>query len=176
MIDLLRSDKRPEILTLERVKRNWVDYEDDPLLPEILVVLTRVETDEESLLISSEPLHTTVQFLPSKYGAGYLGTFSGWFPNCENDGWPRGLAMHGVALPSQFDNIWTRTVVRRLSQQGVQFLSDEEADNYLRDKGDYWAWYHGRIADAPSLWKAVQWRTMKLKETLVDLIQTYRQG
>lgn len=84
-----------------------------------------------------------VEFLPRPYGVGFKATISGWC-GCHDpvDGWVQAYDLKGVArLPStdEFSSpAWLRTVLSRLQENGVIFLTTKEADDYLENEAPCW--------------------------------------
>lgn len=84
-----------------------------------------------------------VEFLPSPYGLGFKATISGWWGHHDPiDGWVNAYDLKGVAqLPSADDfssPAWLRTVLKRLRENGVIFLTATQAADYLEAEAPYW--------------------------------------
>lgn len=141
--DLLRTDRRPEFYTYKRsaeTLRNWTFK-----LPKAPFsdAFSRIDLHR---IGSSKSVHTSIDFLPSWKGRGYSASINLWSTsNCEDDGWEPQSYEHvtGVALEPAHLDLAMETVVRRLTAQGVVFLSASEARAYMDGEGAYWAFRQG---------------------------------
>lgn len=166
VIDLLRSDIQPEIITLGRVQRDIVDYEDEPMLADMRAAINEVAEGRSGVLTSSEMVATAIRFLPSEEGTGYHGSFYGWYGDCGQDGWPNTnySDVRGVALYPEHETSWNRTVVKKLREQGVHFLTQAQAVEYMQHEGARWCWIYGYGANShgikprsPKWWEKMLW-------------------
>ncbi len=185
VLDLMRADLRPNPSLLNRARQRWPKV-DQTRLPQA-EMLTRLIGTDELLDISAEQhlanddvgmQHTVIDFLPSRHGAGYSATISGFFGEYEIDGWVAGAYadLHGIAVepdPKHLaDSAWLRVVRRRLPEQGVIFIPQAKVDDYLETEGAYWIdrwggtgkWRNARI---PSWGERLLWR-LKPPPLLVD--------
>ncbi|MBI5121296.1 MAG: hypothetical protein HZA67_09845 [Rhodospirillales bacterium] len=166
MIDLLRADIQPEITILGRVQRDIVDYEDEPMIADMRGATNDIAEGRSGILTSSEMVATAIRFLPSEEGRGYHGSFYGWYDDCCQDGWSNTNYndVRGVALYPEHETPWNKTVVKRLREQGVHFLTQREAAEYMQREGARWSWIygcgvnsHGIKPRSPEWWEKVLW-------------------
>ena len=122
LLDLMRADRPGDPALLDALRRRWVRV-DPGRMPRYGHLERLIET--EALLHGAEwkatrMLGAGVDFLPSRYGAGYSASIYGFYGHHEADGWVpidcdylRGLAIEPdeEALREQ---TWLRVVVRRL--------------------------------------------------------------
>ena len=185
VLDLMRADLRPNPSLLNRARRHLPELERARLAQ--AEELTRLISTDELLHISTEQhlanddirmQHTVVDFLPSRHGAGYSATISGFFGEYKTDGWVAGpySDLHGVAVEPDPDALagsaWLRAVRRRLPDQGVIFIPRAKVEDYLEAEGIYWIDKWGgtgkwRDARAPSWGERLLWR-LKPPPLLVD--------
>ncbi|MEO9971812.1 MAG: hypothetical protein ABJG15_18600 [Hyphomonadaceae bacterium] len=143
LLDLLRTDQDPEFYAYVKSKQtleNWSFKVSKSVFED---AFSRVDLQR---IRSSKPVFTAIDFLPSWEGRGYSASISLWsIADCEQDGWwPQGYGhVRGVALEPTRRDLASETVVQRLKDQGVVFLSDSEAHDYLDQEGAYWAFQHG---------------------------------
>lgn len=163
LIDLLRIDVFPEFYAYERSKstlENWAFKTSKSLF---MKAFEQVETDR---IRSSESIYTSVTFLPSWEGIGFSSSIDLYgVSDCAEDGWHNQGYDHlaGVALmPSRIDRAMS-TVISRLEQQGVTFLSFDEARTYMDTEGAYWASIQGWHNCPPDLHPRTPSRTEKAK-------------
>ena len=172
LLDLMRADRLPDPGLLDRLRRRWVRV-DPGYVPRFGELERLVESDE---LLAGETAAggmpvTAVEFLPSRHGAGYRASIYGFYGAHEPDGWvARDYAgLRGIALEPDADALrertWLRTVVRRLREQGVLFLTPARAEAYLgSDEAAYWAWREGgpakRRVRSPSSIERMLWRVL----------------
>ena len=130
----------------------------------------------------SSPVATTIRFLPSAFGGGYLASIYGWSGNHEPDGWVPGTYddLHGVAVMPAENELkfqWKKTAVAHLRENGVLFLTKGQAGKYMEHEGAYWQWRHGRRHDT-SLAQHVLWAVSKpvtpVSDRAVELAQAAR--
>jgi len=172
LVELLRTDLTPEIGMYDSVKKalqNMSEKEKIALYDQALALV------DVKRLRSSKPLGTVIPFLPSWAGRGYNASIYLWSTeDPDEDGWPKKLYRHvtGVArLPVGELSITQQTVLRRLKQQGVTFLTEEEADRYMEGEGAYWRWYHSVPAPSeeklrhPVLDSALAWVIKHVRKT-----------
>jgi len=185
VLDLMRADLRPSPSLLNRARRHLPGIK-RARLPKA-EELTRLISTDELLHISTEQhltnhdigmQHTVVDFLPSRHGAGYSATVSGFFGEYETDGWVADSYsdLHGVAVEPDPDALagsaWLRVVRRRLPDQGVIFIPRAKVEAYLEAEGIYWIDKWGgtgkwRDARTPSWGERLLWR-LKPPPLLVD--------
>lgn len=156
LLDLMREDLRPNPVVLDRVMRSWPEVASDgvPFAEEITTLLG----SDELLRIDKSPPRSRhgferpkawIEFLPSRYGVGFLSSISGCHGVCDLDGWvaPDYGSLHGLAVEPHPDELvlssWLRAVRRRLQQQGVLFIQREDVQAYLDSEGYYWFARHG---------------------------------
>lgn len=185
VLDLMRADLRPNPSLLNRAREHW------PKVHQTRVpqadALTRLIGTDELLHISTEQhlandhigmQHTVIDFLPSRHGAGYSATISGFFGEYETDGWVAEAYadLHGIAVepdPERLaDSAWLRVVRRRLPEQGVIFIPQAKVADYMETEGVYWIDRLGgtgkwRDARTPSWGERLMWR-LKPPPLLVD--------
>lgn len=166
MLDLLRVDEHrgniapPELARELKRERELLDTFAVPHVDRILHACEQPEC--LGIRNANSIVATGIQFLPSSYGYGYLASIYGWYGNHEPDGWIKGQydRVKGVAvLPSAEEleaNPWTATVVRRLRENGVLFLTKEQAAVYEMGEGEYWRWRSCRALDV-GVTKYVLW-------------------
>jgi hypothetical protein len=185
VLDLMRADLRPSPSLLNRARRHWPKINQARLpRPE---ELTRLVSTDELLHISSEQhlvnddvgmQHAVIDFLPSRHGAGYSATISGFFGEYEADGWVAGAYadLRGIAVEPDSERLegsaWLRVVRRRLPEQGVIFIPREKVADYLETEGVFWIDRWGgtgrwRDARTPSWGERLMWR-LKPPPLLVD--------
>lgn len=111
-----------------------------------------------------------ILFLPSAFGAGNNFLFCG-FGNSrhEADGWRKNeyQHMHGIAKLPKSPSPWAQTVVHHLTKQGVIFLDENQAAEYMSGEGRYWQWKF-RLSDE-SKSTALLWSLRKPPTPLSDL-------
>lgn len=143
LLDLLRTDQAPEFYAYVKSKQTLDHWSFKVSKSVFEDAFSRVDLHRIS---SSKPVFTAIDFLPSWEGRGYSASISLWsIADCEQDGWwPQGYGhVSGVALEPTRRDLAIETVVRRLKGQGVVFLSDSEARDYLDQEGAYWAFQQG---------------------------------
>ncbi len=185
VLNLMRADLRPNPSLLNHIRQHWPKV-DRARLPQV-DALTRLIGTDELLHISTEQhlvnddigmQHTVIDFLPSRHGAGYSATISGFFGEYDADGWVADAYadLHGVAVepgPERLaDSAWLRVVRRRLLEQGVIFIPQAKVDDYLETEGAYWIDRWGGTAKwrdvrTPSWGERLMWR-LKPPPLLVD--------
>jgi len=175
LIDLLRTDQFPEFHTYVSTKQTLENWTFSLPKTPFKDAFDRVD---RSRINSSKPIFTSIDFLPSWGGHGCNASIYLWGRSgCEPDGWDPQLYGHldGVALtPARLD-LATETVVRRLTEQGVFFLSTDEARDYLNNEGAYWAFHHGPSRcpagfqpRTPSVSEKLLWRVKRPETSLYD--------
>ena len=153
LLDLMRVDRPRDPTLLDALRRRWVRV-DPGRMPRYSELEQLIETEALLLhggeLTSASNLATQVDFLPSRYGAGYSASIYGFIGQHEVDGWATDVygGLRGVAVEPDQDPLreqtWLRVVVRRLRGQGVLFLTQPEANAYLTtDEATYWVWQDG---------------------------------
>ena len=185
VLDLMRADLRPNPSLLNRARQDWPKV-DQARLPHA-EELTRLIATDELLHIGTEQRlandatgmqHAVIDFLPSRHGAGYSATISGFFGEYDADGWVGGsyAGLHGIAVepdPGHLEgSAWLRVVRRRLPEQGVIFIPKAKVADYLETEGAYWINRWGgtgkwRDARTPSWGERLMWR-LKPPPLLVD--------
>lgn len=172
LIECLRTDHRPDIQVVERVQREMIEWEDDDKAALFQEALSRIDTTR-----LSGSSFTLIRFLPSASGGEFLSSIYGTYTENTPDGWPPGSydRLRGIALEPDGQSLWVKTVRKRLSEQGVIFLSREEARQYLDGEGAYWAYVMpgttpevGLEPRPPSPKEALLWRVKKPKTPLSD--------
>ena len=185
VLDLMRADLRPNPSLLNRARQHWPKV-DQARLPQADGLTRLIGTDELLQISTKQHLanddtgkqHTAIDFLPSRHGAGYSATISGFFGEYDTDGWVAGAYadLHGIAVepdPERLaDSAWLRVVRRRLPEQGVIFIPQAKVDDYLETEGAYWIDRWGgtskwRDACNPSWGERLLWR-LKPPPLLVD--------
>lgn len=164
LITLLRTDQAPEFYSYVKSKQildHWSFKTSKSVFED---AFCRIDLDRIS---SSQPVLSSIDFLPSWAGRGYSASIYLWHrADCEQDGWcPTGYGhVSGVALSPSRSDIAIDTVVRRLKEQGVIFLTDSEAREYLDQEGAYWAYQqkswrcpHGFQPRSPSASELFVW-------------------
>ena len=163
LIDLLRIDIFPEFYDYERSKATLESWSFKVPKSLFLNAFEQVDVDRIS---SSKPIFTSVTFLPSWEGTGFNSSISLYgVSDVAQDGWHNQDYgdLTGVALmPSRLDRAMS-TVVSRLEQQGVTFLSFDEARAYMDTEGAYWASIQGWHNCPPDLQPYIPSRTEKAK-------------
>ncbi|HEY0206391.1 MAG TPA: hypothetical protein VGC15_19850 [Acetobacteraceae bacterium] len=116
-----------------------------------------------------------IDFLPCRDGGGYSAVISGFWGNHDTEGWVVGAYgnLRGVAVEPEAECLecsgWMRVVRRRLPEQGVVFIPQENVQSYLDTEGVYWVnkwggtsrwpgvgrWHHIR---KPSFGERLLWR------------------
>lgn len=175
LLDLLRTDQPPEFYAYVKSKQtldNWSLKVSKSVFED---AFSRVDLHRIS---SSKPVFTAIDFLPSWEGRGYSASISLWsIADCEQDGWwPQGYEhVSGVALEPTRRDLAIETTVRRLKDQGVMFLSDSEARDYLNQEGAYWAFQQGSWQcpkglqpRSPSASEQLLWRIKRPATPLYD--------
>lgn len=175
LLDLLRTNKAPEFYAYMKSKQtldHWTFKVSKSVFED---AFNRVELHRIS---SSTPVFTTIDFLPSWEGRGYSASIDLWsVSGCEQDGWwPQGYGhVRGVALEPTRRDLAIETVVRRLKGQGVVFLSDSDARDYLDQEGAYWAFRQGSWQcptglqpRLPSVSEKLLWRVTRPATPLYD--------
>jgi hypothetical protein len=185
VLDLMRADLRPNPSLLNRVQERWPKI-DTGRLPQGKE-LARLMHGDELLRISVEQhlinddigmQHATVEFLPSRHGAGGTATISGFWGEYDAEGWVAGAygEVHGIAVEPEPERLeafaWLRTVRRRLPEQGVIFIPREKVRDYLDTEGVYWMDRWGDTGGRPGVripsWgERMLWR-LKPPPLLVD--------
>lgn len=159
-VDLLRSDGYPTPALIDRVREKLRDL--PPGLLPFEDTLRKMASGEELLehgrrlvLKGKRPApeyqdglaasFTTIDFLPSRYGLGYCarlhssqdGDVDGWSTRDYGD-------LRGVALDPSPEALasssWLTIVVRHLKEQGVLFMTREQAQTYLDTEALYWVY------------------------------------
>jgi hypothetical protein len=185
VLDLMRADLRPNPSLLDRTRECWPKV-DAGRLPRGKEIARLVFSDE--LLRVGAKQHfandeigiqmTAIDFLPSRYGAGYAASIYGFYGEYETDGWVLGAydGLRGIAIEPEAERLerstWLRVARRRLAEQGIIFMPREKVQDYLDAEGIYWIekwggthrWHQVR---APSLGERLLWR-LKPPPLLVD--------
>ena len=178
-LEMMRADAFPGPGHLDKLRDCWASM-DRSLLP---------HADELDELVQSDALLDTagldagvvrprelpvagVGFLPSRHGAGFTATITGYWGRHEPDGWvPEGSGgLRGIAVEPDrealWKHAWLRTAVRRLRGQDVLFLSPVEARAYLAgNEAAYWTWRAGAAPSSfferrPARWQRLLWRVL----------------
>ena len=183
VLDLMRADRRPDPSVLGYLRKHWreIDPADLPRGREIARLvfsdeLLRVEARSKADTVGI-PL-ATIDFLPSRYGAGCCVSIYGFHGAHEADGWnPRyGDALRGIAVEPGAEALassaWLGVVYRRLAGQGVVFIPPRRVKDYLDTEGVYWIDRWGgtqvwRQARTPGFGERLLWR-LKRPPLLVD--------
>ncbi len=178
-LEMMRADAYPGPGHLDRLRDRWAGM-DRSLLPRVGELDRLVNSDElldtagldAGVVPPREMPATGVAFLPSRHGAGYTATISGYWGQHEPDGWVAdGYGdLRGIAIEPDRDMLaeqaWLRAVVRRLRGQGVLFLSMAEARAYLAsNEAAYWICRAGGtplsvFARRAAPWQRLLWRLL----------------
>ncbi|QVQ38611.1 hypothetical protein KHQ08_17815 (plasmid) [Pseudochrobactrum algeriensis] len=175
LLDLLRTDQYPEFYAFIKSKQSLDHWSFKVSKSVFENAFNRVD---QYRIRSSQPVFTSIDFLPSWEGRGYSASIDLWsLSTCASDGWVPQKYGHlkGVALkPMRFD-LAIETVVRRLKDQGVVFLTDIEARDYLNEEGAYWAFQqrswqcpNGLQPRLPSAAEKLLWRIKHPATPLYD--------
>lgn len=175
LLDLLRTDQFPEFYAFIKSRQTLDHWSFKVPKSEFEDAFNRVD---QYRIRSSQPVFTSIDFLPSWEGRGYSASIDLWsLSTCASGGWVPQKYGHlkGVALkPMRFD-LAIETVVRRLKDQGVVFLSDIEARDYLNEEGAYWtfqqrSWQcpNGLQPRSPSAAEKLLWRIKHPATPLYD--------
>lgn len=185
VLDLMRADLRPNPSLLNRAREHWSTINPGRLpqgkeLARLIFSdeLLRIGTDQHLVNDDIGMQHTTIEFLPSRHGAGYTATISGFWGEYDAEGWVAGAhdTLRGIAVepePERLDAYaWLRVVRRRLPEQGVIFIPREKVQDYLNTEGIYWIDRCGgtsmaRNVRTPSWGERMLWR-LKPPPLLVD--------
>jgi hypothetical protein len=178
LVDLLRSDIQPTLQMLNRAKERF----DTLSSKERADVYRQAITAAESRKLPSEHrLTTDIVFLPSWTDCYWNKRVGIWeSKQCDDDGWTPDYNrdLQGVAvLPSGKLSDVQAIIVQKLREQGVIFLNEQEAQEYLHNEGAYWAWknltirkifdgHHG--ARKPTTSEKMKWRILKPETPLYD--------
>lgn len=186
VIDMLRTDEYRRKISPPGIQAKMLELDDYLSTFQVphLSRLRAICTDPTRLLLKgvNAQVFTTVRFLPSAFGSGYLASIYGWYGNHEPDGWVPGTYddLHGVALMPTEDEMrlqWKKAVILRLRANGVLFLTKEQAKKYMEHEGAYWKWRHGQRHDT-SLAQNVLWSISKpvtpVSDRAVELAQAAR--
>ncbi len=115
----------------------------------------------------------SIEFLPCRYGGGYLVTISGFWGDYDAEGWVAGAYenLHGIAVEPEARCLecsgWLRVVRRRLPEQGVVFIPRENVQTYLDTEGAYWVNTWGRTGRWPGVGRWHQIRKPSFGERLL---------
>jgi hypothetical protein len=191
-VDLLRVDGHPTPTLLDEVRHEFHDLPHGMLHPydDILRQMANCEEllEHGRVLVrqGKQPATefeggprsggTAVEFLPSRYGLGYIASIYN-SPHGDEDGWKKSSYGHlrGVALEPTPEELarssWLTIVVRRLKAQGVLFMTREQAQTYLNTEAPYWVYGrsryfgHCRLPEGLTIrepsWGERQWWRMK---------------
>ena len=173
LLELLRTNERPEFQAFERCReafRDWSTRRPKRLFRE---AFERIDLDR---IGSSTSVGVGITFLPSWEGTGFTSTISLWAPGCESDGWSRRYSnLRGVAVRPGKRDLMIDVAVRRLTEQGVVFLSPNEARAYMDGEGAYWSARQGFAIcprelepRMPTLAEKLGWRFRRPETPLFD--------
>lgn len=141
LLELLRTNERPQFRTYERCQEilgHWTFRQPKTLFEEAF------ERIDVSRIGSSTSIFREITFLPSWEGTGFTSTIELWGWECEHDGWSQLYRdLRGVALRPVDGDLMTNVAVQRLADQGVIFLSPDEARAYMDGEGAYWSGRQG---------------------------------
>lgn len=185
VLDLMRADLRPNPSLLDRARRRWTEI--DPARLHQGREVARLVFSDELLRVSAYQQFAneqigmqfaTIDFLPSRHGAGYCASIYGFYGEYEADGWVSGPYddLHGIAVEPDAEALdssaWLRVVRCRLAEQGIIFIPQNKVRDYLNTEGAYWIdrWggtHRWRQARTPSLGERLLWR-LKPPPLLVD--------
>lgn len=200
-IDLLRIDTHPTPALLDKVRREFRDLPRGMLHP-YEDILRQMASSEDLLdygrLLARRGQHPAteyeggppsssvcIEFLPSRYGLGCSSSiYSSSSPDGDEDGWQGSAyeSSRGVALEPPPEELaqssWLTIVVRRLKEQGVLFMTREQAQTYLDTEAPYWVYgpggYFGHCCLPKGLtirepsWGERQWWRLKRPPLPVD--------
>ncbi len=143
------------------------------------------ESADQQILDTKPRGTSSIEFLPSLFGSGYSGSIGSQYTADEDDeGWAtkgfRGCG--GVAIkpskPFASNELWGKIVLKRLeNDNGVIFLTEEEADQYIKAEGKYWLWQWGGIRIP--FWQKILWTIRKPPTPINDTAvfrYNHRQG
>ena len=158
LIDLLRSETYPTPWLLDNVRRK-ISHLPPGMLPHedtLRKMVIGEELLEHGRLLARKGKRpatefdggppgssTCIEFLPSRYGFGYSASIYS-STDGDADGWPKDLygGLRGVALEPPPERLacssWLKIVVHRLKEQGVLFMTREQAQSYLDTEVSYW--------------------------------------
>lgn len=175
LTDLLRTDQFSEFHTYVSTKQTLENWTFSLPKAPFKDAFDRVDRNR---INSSKPVFTSIDFLPSWGGHGCNASIYLWGgSSCESDGWDPQLYGHvdGVALTPAHLDMAMETVVRRLKEQSVFFLSTNEAQDYLNHEGAYWAFHHGSSRcpagfqpRTPSVSEKLRWRIKRPETPFYD--------
>ena len=148
VIDLLRIDAPPTAHAVWKTESTLSAEvsETDPAYALLSRALTLVDRDHLAKPTFQEAV-TEIRFLPSAEGRGYFASIYGGGATSDAEGWEFDMhaGLTGVALIPDDPSPWARTAMEKLSRlHGVTFLGDDEARDYMKGEGAYWAEFHDR--------------------------------
>ena len=176
VLELMRADLRPSPALLDATRRRWSEI-NPAHLPQGNEVarlvfsdtLLRVSTDQQFANDKVGMQRATIDFLPSRHGAGFSGSIYGFYGEYEADGWVAGAYddLHGIAVEPDAEALassaWLRVVRRRLAEQGIIFIPQSKVQDYLDSEGAYWidragGTHRWRQARTPTFGERLLWR------------------
>ena len=151
VIDLLRIEAPPTAHAVWKAEATLAAEvsETDPAHGLLSRALALVDRDHFAKPTIQEAV-TQIRFLPNAEGRGYLASINGGGSTSDAEGWQYDMhvGLTGVALIPDDSSPWARTAMEKLSRlHGVTFLNPDEARDYLKGEGAYWAEFHERSAE-----------------------------
>ena len=151
VIDLLRIDAPPTAHAVWKAESTLAAEvsETDPAYALLSRALALVDRDHLAKPAFQEAV-TQIRFLPSAEGRGYLASINGGGSTSDAEGWEFDMheGLTGVALIPDDAAPWARTAMEKLSGlHGVTFLNADEARDYMKGDGAYWAEFHERSGE-----------------------------